>query len=435
MRLPRSLPWLMLLCWLAYVGWVLVWAAAEQQSPLPPRSKLPQAELQARGAYLVKLGNCAACHTARGGTAWAGGRAFETPFGIVYSSNLTPHPEHGLGRWNADDFWRALHDGRSRDGHLLNPVFPFQNFARIGRDDADAMFAYLQTLPPQAQANRPHALEWPYNTQFSLALWRARYFSPQPVQDSVPQGNTPQRGAYLALGLGHCSACHAPRDRLGGFDVTDLRGGRMPGSNWYAPDLHLRQRWELADLRLWLASGQSQQRAAYGPMAEVIYTSLQQWTIEDQMALAGWLHARPLQESAPEARIRHLDSLQPEEAQIAARGKKLYQQHCADCHGAQGQGVAGVYPTLNRNSSIQLGAPENALRMMLHGGFAPGTGGNPRPYGMPPFAHTLSDGEVADVLSWMRSEWGANGDAKQPGTAAVFVTAPQVAKLRALPAE
>ncbi|WP_338847706.1 cytochrome c [Massilia sp. W12] len=434
-RLPRWLPWLMLLLWLAYVAWVLIWARAQRSAPLPPPSTLSQSELRKRGEYLVKLGNCAACHTARGGAPWAGGRAFETPFGTVYSGNLTPHPEHGLGRWTADDFWRAMHEGKSRDGHFLNPVFPYQNFAAIARDDSDAMFAWLQQLPAQAAPRRAHALRWPFNTQFSLALWRALYVEPQAALQEAPQDGM-ARGAYLARGLGHCSACHAPRDRLGGFNPASLGGGKMPVSGWYAPPLLLQERWEEADLRLWLASGQAARHAAYGPMAEVIFSSMQYWKVEDIALLAAWLKAQPGQTLPPHLQLPKLGQLQPEEAQIAQRGKQLYQKHCAECHGEQGQGVPGVYPALNRDSSVQYALPENALRLILHGGFAPATGGNPRPYGMPPFAMHLSEQEVADVLSWLRVEWG--GAAKADPAAAqnkVFISAPGVAQMRSLPAE
>ena len=177
----------------------------------------PQQQQIALGRYLALVGNCAGCHTAPGGVAYAGGRGIETPFGTVYASNLTPDAATGIGSWTPAHFWRALHHGRSKDGRLLNPVFPYASYTHVSRADADAIHAWLRTLAPVAQPNREHALRWPYRSQVALAVWRALYFRPA-AATQVTDASRPadwNRGAYLARGLGHCVECHSARNALG----------------------------------------------------------------------------------------------------------------------------------------------------------------------------------------------------------------------------
>ncbi|HEY1226756.1 MAG TPA: cytochrome c, partial [Ramlibacter sp.] len=217
---------------LALLAWVLIANFAGDDSG--GGRSLGGGATPERGAYLVRVGNCMACHTDRGGAAWAGGRAIETPFGTVYATNLTPDPKHGLGQWTAADFWRALHHGRSRDGRLLYPAFPYPNYTEVTREDADAMFAYLRTVPAVPRANTPHRLRWPYSTQAALAVWRTLYFRAGVYEPEGTQSAEWNRGAYLVRGLGHCAACHSARNALGASsDMMDLSGGLIPMQNWY----------------------------------------------------------------------------------------------------------------------------------------------------------------------------------------------------------
>ena len=366
-------------------------------------------EQVAHGAYLARAGNCAACHTDRGGAAFAGGKGIATPFGTVFASNLTPDARTGIGAWSAAQFWRALHNGRSADGRLLYPAFPYPNFTEITRADSDALFAYLRSQVPVTQVNRPHALRFPYNLQASLAVWRAMFFAPgvyEPVVERSVQWN---RGAYLVRSLGHCAACHSPRNAFGATrDSLELSGGLIPLQNWYAPSLASSAEagvadWSNADVAALLKTGLTPRGAALGPMAEVVFRSTQYLHDSDIAAMAEFLKSLP--QTPPHA----LAALKIDK-DAQAHGAALYKDHCAACHGANGEGGSGpngvVYVPLAGNRKVLLETPTNLIHIVVNGGFPPTTAGNPRPYGMPPFGPSLSDAEIALLASYVRGAWG-----------------------------
>ncbi|ODT94586.1 MAG: alcohol dehydrogenase [Rhodanobacter sp. SCN 67-45] len=365
-----------------------------------------------RGKYLATVGDCAACHTARGGQPYAGGRSLATPFGDVPAPNITPDADTGIGQWSFDDFWAALHLGKGRHGQLLYPVFSYTSFTRVTRDDALSIFAYLKSLPPVNQPARPTGLEFPYNVRSSLVAWRALYFKPGVYQPDPAQSPQWNRGAYLVQGLGHCNECHAPRDSLGGIEQNQhLTGGQIPQLDWYAPDLSTRsggglEGWSAQDVIDLLKTGQSSKGSAFGPMADVVRLSTQHMTDADLQAVATYLQALPPR--APAAPVAFPQAASHEQ------GGKLYAKHCADCHGDNGQGVAGIYPPLDGNTSVTGPTSINAIRSVLLGGFAPATAANPRPYSMPPFAQQLSDEDVAAVVSYVRQSWSNKASAVAP---------------------
>lgn len=358
----------------------------------------------ARGAYLALAGNCMTCHTERGGRPYAGGRGLATPFGTVYASNLTPDDDTGLGLWSADHFWRALHHGRSRDGRLLYPAFPYPSYTLVTRADADALYAYLRSLPPVRQPNRPHDLRFPYNTQPALAVWRAMFFRPANHADEAGRTAEWNRGAYLVRGLGHCAACHEARNVLGASQGLELSGGLMPLQNWYAPSLLDPHEaavtdWPVDDIVALLRTGVSPRGSVLGPMADVVLRSTQHLEPADLRAMAVFLKDLP---PAPQPRR----PAPPPAAATMARGGALYERHCAECHGASGQGQAGLYPALAGNRTVLMHHPANLIRAIAMGGFLPATRGNPRPMGMPPFAQLLSDADIAAVATFVRNQWG-----------------------------
>ncbi|MGB7420949.1 MAG: cytochrome c [Comamonas sp.] len=369
------------------------------ETPIDPQAAVSGSpELITRGAYLARIGDCVSCHTRPGGAAYAGGRAVQTPFGAVFAGNLTPDDATGLGRWNADEFWRALHHGRSRDGRLLYPAFPYPDYTHVTRSDADAIFAFLRSLQPVTQPTPEPTLRFPYNTQAALAVWRALYFRPAKTDVAL------DRGAYLVRGLGHCGACHTPRDALGGpLKDRPLAGALVQGENWWAPSLVSSSQagmadWPVADIVALLTDGVSPRGGVSGPMAEVVFASLQHLSPQDARAMAEWLRALP-PASEPAAKSKVAS------AAVMARGGEVYRDQCAQCHGDEGLGKAGAFPALAGNRAVRMAEPLNLIQIVLHGGYLPATQGNPRPFGMPPFRQTLSDVDVAAVLSFIRGSW------------------------------
>lgn len=369
----------------------------------------PSAQV-ARGAYLAQAGNCMACHTARGGQPYAGGHGVATPFGTVFASNLTPDPATGLGHWSAEAFRRALHEGRSRDGHLLYPAFPYDHTTRLSDADTDALYAFLRSLPPVAQATPPHTLRFPYSTQAALAVWRLLFFDAGRFEPDPQRSAAWNQGAYVAT-VAHCAACHTTRNAWGG-PATVWGGNRMPDGRWWAPSLRDPreagvQHWSEDQIVALLQGGQTADASVLGPMAEVVFHGTQYLHSDDLTALAGFLRTLPT-DSRPTPPFEPADPAQ------RALGERLYGQQCAACHGDAGQGAAGAYPALAGNRVVQMDSPVNTLQAILSGGFAPATARHPQPYGMPPFRTLLGDAEVAAVASFIRQSWGNQAAAVAP---------------------
>ena len=420
-----------LLCVWAYQFGYVTAAVSAAPAALSGSALLEQQE---RGAYLARIGNCQGCHTARGGGAYAGGRLIASEFGQFSAPNITPDLRNGIGSWNAADFWQALHFGKSRDGSLLYPAFPYPNYTQITRSDADALFAYLQTVTAVATPRLPHQLRFPYSERRLLALWRAWYFQAQEFVAEPAATPAFNRGAYLVNGLGHCSACHSPRNSLGANRGTaDFSGAEMPVSRWYAPSLFDPAQAHLgvltqAEAMLMLQTGIGKASVMSGPMSEVLIESLQYLNDADRSAMLSYLQALPRSEvHVPDLLERALarPPLAPTRLTlIMQQGEKLYTDHCLDCHGASGGGVAGIYPALAGNRALQSAHIGNPVRIILNGGFAPLTVGNPRPYSMPPFGPQLSDADIAALLSYVRGSWGNQGGPVSASEVNPYRTAP-----------
>jgi mono/diheme cytochrome c family protein len=288
------------------------------------------------------------------------------------------------------------------------------------RQDSDALFVYLRSIAAVTQHNQAHALRFPYNTQLALMVWRALYFRPHRFKASVEKSPEWNRGAYLVQGLGHCGECHSPRSSLGGVQSdprhpSALAGGLMAVQKWYAPSLRdvgeagLQGMAQAGAVAL-LKHGVSQESSVLGPMAEVVYRSIQYFTEPDLVAMTRYLQDLPGQSSQPSQQDAKRAKSQRVQTSQDEPGRTLYKTHCADCHGDDGQGaqVDGrpAYPRLAGNRAVTLSSPLNLIRVLVQGGFPPSTMGNPRPFGMPPFSHTLSDSEIAQVLSYIRQSWG-----------------------------
>jgi mono/diheme cytochrome c family protein len=290
---------------------------------------------------------------------------------------------------------------------------PFGSYTKVTRQDSDAIFAYLKTIPPVRQANRPHDLRFPYNNRSLILGWRTLFFKEGEFKPDPKQSEQWNRGAYLVEGLGHCGMCHTAINALGGSSESQaFQGGLIPMQNWYAPSLTSNREaglgdWSIEEISDLLRKGISNRGAVYGPMAEVVYNSLQYLTDDDTRAMA--IYLKSLAQPSPQAAASGVPKA--ESRLLLSLGKTVYDAQCGTCHGVRGEGKPPHYPPLAGNQSIQMGSAVNPIRMVLNGGYPPGTAGNPMPYGMPPFAQSLSDEEVAAVVTYIRTAWGNRGAA------------------------
>lgn len=296
---------------------------------------------------------------------------------------------------------------------------PFASYTNVTRADSDAIYAYLMSVTPVKRPNRPHELRFPYNQRELLIGWRTLYFREGEYVPDPQQSEEWNRGAYLVRGLGHCSMCHTAVNALGGSSESRaFEGGMIPNQNWYAPSLTSNREaglgdWPLQDIADLLQVGASKRATVYGPMAEVVYNSLQYLTDADTKAMAVYLKSLPPRDSEPPptSQARLVDP------SVMETGRKIYARQCAMCHGDEGQGHPPAFPPLAGNQSITMSSPVNSIRMVLNGGYAPGTQKNPRPYGMPPFSHLLDDNEVAAVVTYIRVAWNNTGTPVNPAQA------------------
>src|ERR1017187_5049109 len=334
----------------------LLGLAIAQTKPTP---QVSSDEVQ-RGEYLARAGDCISCHTATGGTPYAGGLRLDTPFGYMLAPNITPDPDTGIGRWSADDFYRALHDGVNTRGQDLYPTMPYDFYTRVTRADVDAIFAYLRTLNPVRNAVDVNHLDFPFNIRMSMIAWRELYFNDGTYKPDPTKAVSWNRGAYLVEGLGHCSDCHSPRNLLSGIEKSkDFTGAGIDG--WFALNLTSDIKtglgeWTVDDIATFLKTGAYPDKTTtLGPMAEVVQNSLSYLTDTDLKAVAEYLKSIPADAPLSAGRKRP----DPPQAQSAA----LYLDHCAGCHRAKGRGIPGVFPPLAGNAVVLASAPANIFKV------------------------------------------------------------------------
>ena len=296
------------------------------------------------------------------------------------------------------------------------------------RADADALYAFLRTVEPVNQPNRPAEMEFPYNQRALLAFWRALYFKPGTLQSDAGQSAPWNRGRYLVEGPGHCAACHTPRNSLGATRAAEpLAGGVIPVLDWYAPpltnDLSIGMgRWQATDIAALLKTGIAAHSTATGPMAEVVRGSTQYLSDDDALAIGVYLKTLP---ATPAATQRQAASASPALMDI---GGKIYRQQCVQCHQAAGEGAGSAWPALAGNPGVTAPSPVNAIRMVLDGGYAPATAANPRPHGMPPFGQLLNDNDIAALVTYIRNSWGTRRAASRRWRSSARATRPRAVK-------
>jgi mono/diheme cytochrome c family protein len=367
-----------------------------------------------RGEYLARAGDCISCHTTQGGAPYAGGYRLDTPFGYVLSSNITPDPDTGIGRWSFDDFYRAMHHGVNKDGQDLYPAMPYDFYSKVTRADVAAIFAYLLTVQPVRNEVAANHMEFPFSLRSTMGVWRELYFKEGAFKPDPARPPAWNRGAYLVEGLGHCSGCHSPRNVIGGIEKgKDFTGAVIDG--WFAPDLTTDiatglGAWTVDEIAAYLKTGVAKGRTtAFGPMAEVVQNSLSYLTDADLRAMAEYLKAIP-----PDSGLR---TGRPRPDPARAQGAALYMGYCSGCHQATGAGIAGAFPPLAGNKAIVAPDPGNVLQAVLLG--VPAQFGHGA---MPSFAAQLDDQQIAAIANYVRSSWG--------NSAPPNATAATVAKLR-----
>ena len=377
----------------------------------------PSKETIDRGKALVIAGDCTSCHTADPAKPFGGGKRIDTPFGAIYSPNITPDRDTGIGGWSEQDFHRALRFGIDPDGSRYYPAFPYPYFTKLTREDILAIQAYLGTLAPVTNNAPPPALSFPLNFRFLMRAWNFLFFRPGILEPDQSKGTDWNRGRYLVEGIGHCGACHTPKNIFGADKHGQhLAGGRLDG--YFAPRLDGAARsglksWSVDDLVEYLQSGRNGKSHADGPMAEVVVHSTSKISDEDVHAIAVYLKSLPA--GPPEA-----EGPAPTDAELAA-GKEIYAHNCVACHEADGSSSPRVYPPLNGNALLQSADPSSTLRIILDGAHTITTPRAPNPGSMPAYARQLSDEQIADVTNYIRNSFG---------NAAPVVTAEEVAKAR-----
>ncbi|MGZ5050772.1 MAG: c-type cytochrome [Methylobacter sp.] len=393
------------LCWCVQVCWA---------------QPADRAEIE-RGAYLARIGDCVACHTAGPRSPpFAGGGKLNSPFGVIYSTNITPDPDYGIGRYTLDDFSRAVRDGVDRNGNYLYPAMPFPSFAKISDEDIRALYAYfMNDVPPFAYKSPETKLPFPFNIRFNLALWDALFVGQQRFKPRADKDTQWNRGAYLVQSLGHCGTCHTPRGlafQEKGYDESSpayLKGGIL--DNWFASNLtgdfaSGLGRWRESDIVDFLETGHNDFTAASGTMIEVVENSTQYLRRDDLKAIAHYLKSLP----AGNEPVLFKPDLPDVPENLAAivtgeverPGVGLYQSFCAKCHQETGIGEPGKYPRLAGNSNVLAENPVSLIHLLLKGSKTARTRAGGKSQEMPSFAEKFSDRQIADVLSFIRNSWG-----------------------------
>jgi mono/diheme cytochrome c family protein len=382
----------------AHANWTPT-ATALLSQPIPDST--PNAAQLRRGQYLVAAGDCMSCHLRDGGEPLAGGLGLKTPFGLIYSANITSDRQTGIGAWTADQFYRAMREGIGARGENLYPAFPYPWFRRASREDDDAIFAFLQSTPAVSYTPPANQLPFPLSFRFVVKGWNLLFLNAHDFQADAGQTGEWNRGAYLVSGLGHCAGCHTPKNALGA-DKSDreLYGATL--DSWVAPDLTSNERtgvggWSIDDIAEYLRNGRNAHAGAGGAMAEVVTYSTALMNDDDRRAMAIYLKSRPASPAVA--------AVAPD-ASAMSRGAAIYSDACASCHLLDGVGQPRLFPPLGHNAMLQQPDAAGVEHLILAGGRIGISPSRPSPLTMPSFAWKLSDEEIADVATYLRNSWG-----------------------------
>jgi mono/diheme cytochrome c family protein len=367
----------------------------------PISDSTPNAAQLRRGQYLVAAGDCMSCHLREGGEPLAGGLGLKTPFGVIYSPNITSDKETGIGDWTGDQFFHAMHDGIDDEGKNLYPAFPYPWFRLVSREDDDAILAFLKTTPAVKYTPPKNDLTFPLEFRVAVKGWNLLYLNSHDFHTDSSQSAEWNRGAYLVNGLGHCGGCHTPKNALGADRTKlDLQGATL--DNWVAPDLTANDRtglgsWNIDDISEYLRDGRNAHAGAGGPMADVITYSTSLMSDSDRHAMAVYLKSRAASPSLART---------PPDSGAMHRGAEIYSDACASCHLENGVGQPRYFPPLGPNAVLQQPDPIGLEHLILAGGRIGTSPSRPSALAMPSFAWKLGDEEIADVSTYIRNSWG-----------------------------
>lgn len=398
-------------------GLVPVAGARAQDTTVPDTNS--DNGLVARGEYVSRLGDCVACHTAIHGTKYAGGLKIGTPIGTIYSTNITPDKETGIGNYTLADFTRALREGIRKDGSTMYPAMPYPSFSRMSDADIAALYAYfMHGVPAVHSPDKASTIPWPMSMRWPLGVWRMMYApKPQPMNTTEGSGDV-ARGEYIVTGPGHCGACHTPRGfglqekALDGNGGEAFLAGGAPIDNWVAPSLRSDPvqgigRWSEDDIVTFLKSGRTDHAAVFGGMADVVGWSTQYFSDSDLHAVAKYL------KSLPEVPVQAATTKDPHgTTEMLASGNTsghvgadVYLHQCAICHQNDGSGVNRMFPPMDNNPVIVSQNPTSLVNVIVNGGVLPPTNTAPSSVAMPGYRHALTDQQIADVTNFIRNAW------------------------------
>ncbi|WP_175839371.1 c-type cytochrome [Burkholderia anthina] len=388
---------------------------------------VPSAELIRHGEYVARLGDCVACHSTPSGAPFTGGLEMATPMGAIFATNITPDKGTGIGNYTLADFDRALRHGVARDGHRLYPAMPYPSYSKLTDGDVRALYAYfMHGVRPVREENKRSDISWPLNMRWPLALWNGVFTEPGAYLPKASADEQWNRGAYLVQGLGHCGSCHTPRGigmnerALDERSALYLAGADLDG--WYAPSLRGDVntglgRWNEDDVFRFLRTGRNSHAVVFGSMAEVFNNSTQYMTDDDLRAVAHYLKSVP-GDPARDGAPWQYDAASNGQLALALRvkvpGAQTYMAKCSACHGMDGRGQGQWIPALAGAASSMANTNVSSINIALNGSGRVVAGGVPDAYRMPPFRNQLSDQEIADVLTFVRTSWGNRGGAVDP---------------------
>jgi mono/diheme cytochrome c family protein len=383
------------------------------------------------GEYLARAADCVACHSTPGGKAFAGGLKMGTPLGTIYSTNITPDPETGIGRYSLVNFDRAVRQGIAKDGHRLYPAMPYSSYVKLTDADVAALYGFFMKLvPPVRQANLKSEIPVLLSIRWPLAIWNV-FFVPSRSYVAKPNRDAAwNRGAYLVQGLGHCGACHTPRGigleekALDDSSPNYLAGAELDA--WYAPSLRGNMRtglgtWSKTDIGEFLKHGHNRVGTAFGSMIDVVNNSTAYLSDSDIDAIANYLKSLPATSAQQAVAYKNGTTVALHNRPTTQPGGAVYTGACASCHGFDAKGFTPYMPALASNPVVLDDNPSSLINLVLNGSIPLVVMGTPDAYRMPQFRQQSSDQDIADVITFIRNGWGNEAPA---------VTAAQVAKLR-----